>query len=158
MTLSTFDALFDSLREGIDLKPFKESKVVLVSEYDNPPLLTGEFIYDEETDTIYVGAGNVMQNDRVNVIDFLFHSTSLLHKPLARINTGGYNVYVPTDLQHSTKHKINGMYRYSLAHDVTIPVLAHGTATKFTGVTRLGIEEHEIVLELLHESEVTKNG
>lgn len=163
--MSDFDKVFDdihgsALAEIISSNPMinnlRDSKIVLVTELDEPPLSTGEYYYDEEENTLYVGCN--IQDKPIMLNNFLSHSTSLLYKPLARVNVGGYNIYVPT-LEHDTKLKFTGVIRYSFGHEFYVPTLTHSSASKLNGVVRLSIEEYEfqpIILE--HESEVIKNG
>lgn len=156
ITLSEFDELFNSIQTSNIVDIIRDSRIKLVSEIDEPSLKTGEYFYDDKTNTLYVGCS--IQDKQIMLHNFLSHSTSLLYKPLARVNIGGYNVYVPV-LEHSTSIKYTGVVRYKFEHEFYVPTLTHSSTGKINGVVRLAIEEYEMQPILLeHESEVIKNG
>lgn len=75
----------------------ENSKVVLCTVYDEPSLRTGEFLYDEESDTLYVGAG-ITDDVLLYVTNFIKHRVTYAHKPSPRIKVNHC-----VDLQNITR-------------------------------------------------------
>ena len=80
------DDNFSKLRSGVAEALARDSKIILVTPYDEEkPLDTGMYWYDSAENALYVGAGDFQT--MVNVIDFLNHNTSITYIPAPRITT-----------------------------------------------------------------------
>lgn len=156
--MSTFDELFDSLREGVDIKPFKESKVLLVSELDEPSLKAGEFLYDEETETLYVGAGDLVEDKLMKMSWLIKAYSSVRHLPAPRVKS---NVLVDmTKIIITADGSAKGANHYYYTHDYTInlPIITHPTSVRRVPILCNVTLEHSIEVPTINiESEVKLN-
>lgn len=88
MPMNDLDSLFESVRGSAIADVIRDSKIILVTEFDAVhPLKTGEFWFEEEENTLYVGAGQMMSNDIFYLGQLLNHSVSYIHIEAPRIRT-----------------------------------------------------------------------
>lgn len=130
----------------------ENSKVVLCTVYDEPSLRTGEFLYDEDTDTLYVGAGDVMGDTYLYITNFLQHRTSIGYIPAPRI-TARVEVQMP-QLSSHTEHLYIPTPRLQFSNAVAMPTLASSTSSRKTNLLYHDITNLVNSVETVVETEV----
>lgn len=156
IALSEFDELFNSIQTSNIVDIIRDSRIELVSEFDEPPLKTGEYFYDDKTNTLYVGAGQLMNNDRFNFSHFIRTKSSYVYKPAPRVASF---MVVDLDLKvtFDSAHK-GTMHYYIESENVVVPaIVTYSTeAHRQFAVHTFPVEHNVDIAIITHESEVNK--
>ena len=128
------DDNFSKLRSGVVEALARDSKIILVTPYDEEkPLDTGMYWYDSAENALYVGAGDFQT--MVNVIDFLTHKTSVKYIPAPRINSS-VTVVLP-NISHDTRYNYITPPKIELHHNTLLPIITHNIVNRKTNLVTL---------------------
>lgn len=92
--MSDFDELFSNLRSDSVEALARDSKIKIVTEYDEPSLKAGEYWYSVEENTLYVGSG-VTEDTILYITNFLKRKVSVNYIPAPRIKVS-HLLEIPT--------------------------------------------------------------
>lgn len=140
--MSDFDELFENvnasamaelIKDNPLISYLRDSKIILVTEYDEPSLKAGEYWYNEEENTLYVGSG-VIDSTVLYITNFIKHSTSFKYIPAPRYKTS-VSVQMPLISHYfGIRHKQPSKRLFFNA--VNIPNITHNSATRKTNVVK----------------------
>lgn len=138
--MNDLDSLFESVRGSAIADVIRDSKIILVTEFDAVhPLKTGEFWFEEESNTLYVGAGQMM--GITTVFDALVHKTSFRVIEAPRIK---FNNLIPTlSITHNTSYKYKIATRLYFSNHVNVAeTIYHNTSDKITNKIKYSVHNN----------------
>lgn len=153
--MSEFDELFNSIQTSNIVDIIRDSRIELVSELDEPSLKTGEYFYDDKTNTLYVGAGQLMEN-QVPQMSWMIKAwgSAVLH-PAPRIKSTMLVDLSKVIITASGKSRGSNHYYFTTAHTVNVPVISHPTSARRVPVLSAIVLNHTINVPIVAiESEV----
>lgn len=156
MGVSDFDELFEQTQNEAFASLLMDSKVLLVTEYDEyHPLKTGEFLFIPEENTLYVGAGNFATSPVFNLWQFIRHDTSVLYIPAPRFRTGLVTVLPNRSNYTNVIHIPSPRIKTEL--EISMPTVYHNySLVRVTNTVKVMYHLNVAVPTITHSSVVTK--
>lgn len=145
MPMNDLDSLFESVRGSAIADVIRDSKIILVTEFDAVhPLKTGEFWFEEESNTLYVGAGQVME--KPVYVSAVTHNTGILYIPAPRTKTS-HTISTPK-IAYTTSVLYKPTPRTKTNKNIVLPNISKHTNTRI--VTKNNIKcDYNVLLPIV---------
>lgn len=151
--MSEFDELFNSIQTSNIVDIIRDSKIELVTEFDaDHPLRTGEYFYDENSNTLYVGAGDLQP--KPVYVSAVSHNTRIVYIPAPRVSTS-HSITIPK-LSYTTNVTYMPTPRITMHKDITIPSINKNTIIRVVTKNLVSINWNVSLPTITHSTSIQK--